>query len=43
MYLTIWIVLIHFIMASILSSGEIEDGNVIMILCGELLLRVLRR
>jgi hypothetical protein len=28
------------IMASILSSGEIEDGNVIMILCGELLLRV---
>jgi hypothetical protein len=25
-------------MASILSSGEIKDGNVIMILCGELFL-----
>jgi hypothetical protein len=32
----------HFIMARILSSGEIEDGNVIMILCGELFLGLRR-
>jgi hypothetical protein len=29
-------------MARILSSGEIEDGNVIMILCGELFLGLRR-
>jgi hypothetical protein len=29
-------------MARILSSGEIEDGNVIIILCGELFLGLRR-